>query len=164
MMQQSKLYIYGLVSLLSGLPVVSYADNTWGGYSGVERRSYQQHTPAYQPPAQDPFAFSNQRYTPTAPPKGYYYQPYQNNDYPHSNRRPGLRIEYYPDTQYERSVRRESFVVGNELPGEFRRERYVLRDWDNYALREPPRGRHWVVVDGRYLLVTDDNFIIEMIR
>jgi Ni/Co efflux regulator RcnB len=31
-------------------------------------------------------------------------------------------------------------------------------------LREPPRGRHWVIVDGRYLLVTDDNFRIEIIR
>ncbi|MEB6667772.1 RcnB family protein [Acinetobacter vivianii] len=163
-MQQSKLYIYGLVSLLSGLPVMSYADNAWGGYSGVEHRSYHQNTPAYQPPAQDPFAFSNQRVTPTAPPKGYYYQPNQNNYYPHSNHRPGVRIEYYPETQYDRSYRRESFVVGNELPSEFRSERYVVRDWDYYSLREPPRGRHWVVVDGRYLLVTDDNFTIEIIR
>ncbi|MCU4338188.1 RcnB family protein [Acinetobacter dispersus] len=163
-MKQFKLYIYGLISLLSGLPVMSYADNAWGGYSGVERRSYHQNTPAYQPPAQDPFAFSNQRATPTAPPKGYYYQPNQNNYYPHPNHRPGVRVEYYPDTQYDRSYRRESFVVGNELPGEFRSERYVVRDWDYYSLREPPRGRHWVVVDGRYFLVTDDNFTIEIIR
>ena len=55
-------------------------------------------------------------------------------------------------------------MVGNELPGEFRSERYVVRDWDYYSLREPPRGRHWVMVDGRYLLVTDDNFTIEIIR
>ena len=160
-MKQSKLYIYGLAGFLGYLPIMSYADNAWGGYSGVERRSYPQ-TPTYQPPAQDPFAFSNQRYTPTAPPKGYYYQPNQNNYYP--SHRPGVRIEYYPETQYEHSYRRESFVVGNELPSEFRSERYVIRDWDSYSLREPPRGRHWVIVDGRYLLVTDDNFRIEIIR
>jgi len=160
-MKQSKLYIYGLAGLLGYLPIMSYADNAWGGYSGVERRSYPQ-TPTYQPPAQDPFAFSNQRYTPTAPPKGYYYQPNQNNYYP--SHRPGVRIEYYPETQYEHSYRRESFVVGNELPSEFRSERYVIRDWDSYSLYEPPRGRHWVIVDGRYLLVTDDNFRIEIIR
>ncbi|WP_038343562.1 RcnB family protein [Acinetobacter sp. A47] len=163
-MQHTKLYIYGLVGLLGGLPVMSHADNAWGGYSGVERRSYHQQRPAYPPPAQDPFAFSNQRATPAAPPKGYYYQPYQYKDYPHSHHRPGVRVEYYPDTQYERSYRRESFVVGNALPGEFRSERYVLRDWGDYSLREPPRGRHWVMIDGRYLLVTDDNFTIEIIR
>lgn len=162
-MKQSKLYIYGLAGLLGYLPIMSYADNAWGGYSGVERRSYPQ-TPTYQPPAQDPFAFSNQRYTPTALPKGYYYQPNQNNYYPYPSHRPGVRIEYYPETQYEYSYRREPFVVGNELPSEFRSERYVIRDWDSYSLREPPRGRHWVIVDGRYLLVTDDNFRIEIIR
>ena len=162
-MKQSKIYIYGLATILGYLPIMSYADNAWSGYSGVERRSYPQ-TPRYQPAAEDPFAFSNQRYTPTAPPKGYYYQPYQNNNHSYPNHRPSVRIEYYPDTQYEGSYRRESFVVGNELPDAFRSERYVVRDWDSYSLREPPRGRHWVMVDGRYLLVTDDNFTIEIIR
>ena len=162
-MKQSKIFIYGLAIILGYLPIMSYADNAWSGYSGVERRSYPQ-TPRYQPAAEDPFAFSNQRYTPTAPPKGYYYQPNQNNYYPYPSHRPSVRIEYYPDTQYEGSYRRESFVVGNELPDAFRSERYVVRDWDSYSLREPPRGRHWVMVDGRYLLVTDDNFTIEIIR
>ena len=83
----------------------------------------------------NPFAFSNQRYTPLlVPPKGYYYQPYQNNNPLYPNHRPSVRIEYYPDTQYEGSYRRESFVVGNELPDEFRSERYVVRDWDSYSL------------------------------
>ena len=77
-MKQSKIYIYGLTTILGYLPIMSYADNAWSGYSGVERRSYPQ-TPRYQPAAEDPFAFSNQRYTPTAPPKGYFYQPNQNN-------------------------------------------------------------------------------------
>ncbi|RZG87134.1 RcnB family protein [Acinetobacter venetianus] len=161
-MKQSKFHIYSLLGILSYLPILAYANN-WGGYTGSERRSYPQ-TPTYQQPAQDPFAFSNQRYTPTAPPKGYYYQPNQNNYYPYPHQRPGVRIEYYPDTQYEHSYRREFFVVGNELPSEFRSERYVIRDWDDYSLREPPRGRHWVMIDGRYLLVTDDNFRIEIIR
>ncbi|UUM28745.1 RcnB family protein [Acinetobacter colistiniresistens] len=163
-MMQSKRYIYGLAVLLGFLPVMSYADNAWGGYRGVERHSSHQTSSSYQPPAQDPFAFSNQRDTPTAPPKGYYYQPNQNNYYPRPNHRPGVRVEYYPETQYERSYRSGSFVVGNELPGQFRNERYIVRDWDYYSLREPPRGRHWVMVDGRYLLVTDDSFTIEIIR
>ena len=162
-MKQSKIYLYGLMGVLSYLPVSTFADNAWGGYSSVERRPYQQ-APTYQQPAQDPFAFSNQRYTPTAPPKGYYYQPNQNNYSHYPNHRPGVRIEYYPETQYEHRYRRESFVVGNELPNEFRSERYVIEDWNSYSLREPPRGRHWVMIDGRYFLVTDDNFRIEIIR
>lgn len=163
-MLQSKYYRHGMIGLLSCFSAMTYADNAWGGYSGVERRSYHQTTPSYQQPAQDPFAFSNQRYTPTAPPKGYYYQPYQNSHpYPRYPQ-PRVRIEYYPDTQTEYRYRRESFVVGNALPAEFRNERYVVRDWGYYSLREPPRSRHWVVVDGRYFLVTDDNYTIEIIR
>jgi len=158
-MMKSKFYLYSLIGALSYLPLVASAENTWGGYRGVEHRQ----APPYQAPAPDPFAFSSQRYTPTAPPEGYYYQPNQYNHYPH-HRRPSVRVEYYPDTQYEHNYHRESFVVGNELPGEFRNERYVIRDWDYYSLREPPRGRHWVMVDGRYFLVTDDNFTIEVIR
>ena len=163
-MLRSKYDVYAFISVLSCLPAMVYADNAWSGYSGVERRSSHQASPSYQQPAQNPFAFSSQRYTPTAPPKGYYYQPYQNNNHSYPKHRPSVRIEYYPDTQYEGSYRRESFVVGNELPGEFRSDRYVVRDWGYYSLREPPRGRHWVMVDGRYLLVTDDNFTIEIIR
>jgi hypothetical protein len=68
MMKQSKIYFYGLMGVLSYLPISTFADNAWGGYSSVERRPYQQ-APTYQQPAQDPFAFSNQRYTPTAPQK-----------------------------------------------------------------------------------------------
>ena len=55
-------------------------------------------------------------------------------------------------------------MVGGVLPSELRSERYVLRDWRGYDLYEPPRGRHWVIVDGRYLLVTDDHFTIEIVR
>lgn len=163
-MLQSKYYNYAFLGIFSCFPTLLYADNAWGGYSGTERRSYHQTSPSYQAPAQDPFAFSNQRYTPTAPPKGYYYQPYQNSHpYPHYPQ-PRVRIEYYPDTQTEYRYRRESFVVGNALPSEFRSERYVVRDWGYYSLREPPKGRHWVMVDGRYFLVTNDNFTIEIIR
>lgn len=41
-MKQSKIYIYGLVTILGYLPIMSYADNAWSGYSGVERRSSHQ--------------------------------------------------------------------------------------------------------------------------
>ncbi|MFK8933936.1 hypothetical protein ABCA12_2663 [Acinetobacter junii] len=161
-MRKNKLQILSLTLAISALPALSYANN-WSGYRGVERRPYHESQQTYQPPAQDPFAFSNQRYTPTAPPKGYYYQPYQNNHYSYQYR-PSVSIEYYPETHSEHTYHREAFVIGNELPSEFRSERYVIRDWDYYSLRKPPRGRHWVMIDGRYFLVTDDNFRIEIIR
>ena len=161
LMMQPKYYLYSLCAVLAFLPVARFADNAWGNYRGFERPTYSQPSaPAYQP---DPFAFSNQRYTPTAPPKGYYYQSDRNDRYPY-HRQSGVRIEYYPDTQYDYRYEREGYVVGGVLPSELRSERYVLRDWRAYDLYEPPRGRHWVIVDGRYLLVTDDHFTIEIVR
>jgi hypothetical protein len=67
-MRKNKLQILSLTLVISALPALSYANN-WSGYRGVERRPYHESQQTYQPPAQDPFAFSNQRYTPTAPPK-----------------------------------------------------------------------------------------------
>ena len=63
-MLRSKYDVYAFISVLSCLPAMVYADNAWSGYSGVERRSSHQASPSYQQPAQDPFAFSSQRYTP----------------------------------------------------------------------------------------------------
>lgn len=164
-MLRSKLYLCGVLGVVSFLPMVASADNAWGGYRGVERHHYHPQTasPAYKP---DPFAFSNQRYTPTAPPQGYYYQQNQYERYPYgySHRyQPSVRIEYYPDTQYDYQYQ-NGLIVGSALPSEFRQARYVLRDWNRYSLDRPPYGRHWVIADGRYLLVTDDHFMIEIIR
>ena len=141
-MLKFKYYGYALIATLSCFSAITYADNAWGGYHSVERRSPR--NDQVTQPAPDPFAFSSQRYTPTAPPKGYYYQ---------RNHRPVYNHD-----------QREAFVVGNSLTGEFRNDRYVVRNWSDYSLYEPPRGRHWVLIDGRYLLVTDDHFTIEIIR
>ncbi|KZC16386.1 hypothetical protein RHOFW510R12_03110 [Rhodanobacter sp. FW510-R12] len=43
---------------------------------------------------------------------------------------------------------------GGYLPEEYRSTRYVVTDWRQYDLREPPRGYRWVRSDsGDYLLV-----------
>ena len=43
---------------------------------------------------------------------------------------------------------------GGYLPVEYRRRRYVVYDWRDAHLREPPPGYHWVRSDdGDYLLV-----------
>lgn len=43
---------------------------------------------------------------------------------------------------------------GDRLPGEYRQDRYVVRDWRNRGLRQPPRGHRWYRYgDGNYFLV-----------
>ncbi|MBT2793614.1 RcnB family protein [Paraburkholderia strydomiana] len=41
---------------------------------------------------------------------------------------------------------------GDRLPGEYRDRNYVGDDWRGHGLRQPPRGYHWVGVDGDYVL------------
>jgi Ni/Co efflux regulator RcnB len=43
---------------------------------------------------------------------------------------------------------------GDRLPQDYRgrNTRYVVADWRGHHLRRPPRGYHWVEIDGRYVL------------
>jgi Ni/Co efflux regulator RcnB len=41
---------------------------------------------------------------------------------------------------------------GNRLPREYWGRRYVVDDWRGHHLSPPPRGYHWVLVDGDYVL------------
>lgn len=52
---------------------------------------------------------------------------------------------YYRD----RDNYRPRFVRG----AYFRDRGYVVTNWDDYGLRRPPRGNHWVYIDGEFLLV-----------
>jgi len=60
---------------------------------------------------------------------------------------PGYRHDYYrgvgPNHEWQR---------GNRLPEEYRGHRYEVRDWRGHHLSEPPRGYHWVEVNGDYVL------------
>lgn len=50
---------------------------------------------------------------------------------------------------------------GGYLPVEYRSTRYVVYDWRDARLREPPRGYHWVRSDdGAFLLVAITTGII----
>ncbi len=42
---------------------------------------------------------------------------------------------------------------GDRLPAEYRDRQYVIDDWREYHLSQPPRGYHWVGIGGDYLLV-----------
>lgn len=41
---------------------------------------------------------------------------------------------------------------GDRLPSDYRQNRYVVGDWHQHGLRQPPRGYHWVNVNGDYVL------------
>ena len=60
---------------------------------------------------------------------------------------PGYRHDEYrgvgPNHEWHR---------GGRLPNEYRGDRYVVNDWRGHHLSEPPRGYHWVQVNGDYVL------------
>ncbi len=41
---------------------------------------------------------------------------------------------------------------GDRLPTNYRSNQYVVSDWKARHLRQPPRGYHWVNVNGDYVL------------
>jgi len=60
---------------------------------------------------------------------------------------PGYRHDYYrgvgPDHRWQR---------GDRVPRQYWGPRYVVTDWRGHHLSEPPRGYHWVQVNGDYVL------------
>ncbi len=60
---------------------------------------------------------------------------------------PGYRHDYYrgagPNHDWQR---------GSSLPREYWGPRYVVNDWRGHHLSAPPRGYHWVSVNGDYVL------------
>ncbi|MBB3004193.1 MULTISPECIES: RcnB family protein [Paraburkholderia] len=41
---------------------------------------------------------------------------------------------------------------GDRIPPEYRDRNYVVDDWRGHGLSAPPRGYHWVGVNGDYVL------------
>ena len=60
---------------------------------------------------------------------------------------PGYRHDYYrgvgPNHEWQR---------GDRVPREYWGPRYVVNDWRGHHLSQPPRGYHWVQVNGDYVL------------
>ncbi|NMG33748.1 hypothetical protein GRF61_04705 [Azoarcus sp. TTM-91] len=53
---------------------------------------------------------------------------------------------------------------GHYLPRDYRQPRYVVVDWHDHHLRPPPRGYHWMRVDGGdFLLVAIATGIITQV-
>lgn len=45
------------------------------------------------------------------------------------------------------------FRRGQNLPSRYRGKQYVVQDWHGHHLKRPPRGQHWLNVNGDYVLV-----------
>lgn len=55
-------------------------------------------------------------------------------------------------------VKKTRWSRGHALPSNYRRN--VVRDYNRYHLRTPPRGYHWVRADNDYVLVSITSGII----
>jgi Ni/Co efflux regulator RcnB len=53
---------------------------------------------------------------------------------------------------------------GDRLPIDYRNRQYVVDDYRGYGLRQPPRGYHWVGVNGDYALVGIGSGVIASIQ
>lgn len=51
---------------------------------------------------------------------------------------------------------------GERIPPEYRDRQYVIDDWREHRLSPPPRGYHWVGVDGGYYLVRPDGLVFNV--
>ena len=45
-----------------------------------------------------------------------------------------------------------SWHKGDRIPASYRDKRYEVADWKAHNLRQPPRGYHWVNVNGDFVL------------
>ena len=64
--------------------------------------------------------------------------------------------QQHPDRHDDRAVRGagpdHNWHKGDRIPASYRDKRYEVRDWKARHLRQPPRGYHWVSVNGDYVL------------
>jgi len=60
---------------------------------------------------------------------------------------PGYRHDYYRGVGPNREWQR-----GDRIPRQYWGPHYVVTDWRGHHLSAPPRGYHWVQVNGDYVL------------
>ena len=61
------------------------------------------------------------------------------------------RHEARSDWKY--GARGPQFHRGGRIPPEYRNRQYVVNDWRDHHLNQPPRGHQWVQVGADYVLV-----------
>lgn len=82
------------------------------------------------------------------------YKPHQQPSY--SNHKP--RRAHRPPQHHARNYHR-----GEQLPHQYRGNQYHVNDWQRHNLQRPPRGYHWVQIDGDFLLIAAATGVIASI-
>lgn len=110
---------------------------------------------------QDRYTVSNWRqFNLRTPPRGYRWVSNDNDQYLLISINNWVIAEIVTQNQY-RDDRRWS--RGDRLWGEYRDNRYVVRNWRDSQLRRPPRGQHWVLIRDQYMLVSTNSGVITRI-
>lgn len=69
--------------------------------------------------------------------------------------------EHRDVVQHDRGMHEGWYRKGAAVPQEYRDHRYVVDNWHEYHLREPPRGYQWVRSDnGEFLLIAVTSGVI----
>jgi Ni/Co efflux regulator RcnB len=68
-----------------------------------------------------------------------------------------------PPQHVEHMEHHEEWRQGERLSNDYRNHQYVIDNWHEHNLHQPPRGYQWVGVNGDYLLVAAASGIIAQI-
>jgi Ni/Co efflux regulator RcnB len=70
----------------------------------------------------------------------------------HGPRFDDRRFSGHPKMTMHRPAPRPHWRAGQVLPRAYRQPHFVVNDWSHRRLHTPPRGYHWVSVNGDYVL------------
>ena len=150
-----------MTCMLVLVPTWAMAQNAWSNYRSVQTK------PDRVTPLRQPFENGLSQYD--HPPEYRNDKRWRGGNYPNQHpyaRDNGVTIVYRQGLPYQQDYRyeRQVFINGQPLPEQYRHAQYRVDDWSRFQLDQPLYGRHWVRVDGTYLLIQDDNFVIELVR
>ncbi len=63
-----------------------------------------------------------------------------------------------------KKVKYGHYKRGDYVPASYRSSRYFVNNWRDHHLYQPPRGHRWIKVDGRYLLVSNNRYMVYRIN
>ena len=158
-----KLVVYTMLAMLCGVSASTQAENQWSNYQGVDR-TQNQHRPHYpnQSYPQNQPHYPNQSYQQNRP---HYpsqsYPHYPNSPYPpyggYPVIRPGISIQYQAPTTITQNSQSYSWVNGDPKVAHIESSTHVvITDWRRLGLPAPPNGMHWILENGRYILVPNE--------
>lgn len=55
------------------------------------------------------------------------------------------------------------WVTGSKVPAQYRTQHYVVNNWKQHGLKQPPKGKQWIQYGADYLLITKSNGLIAQV-